>query len=106
LSLNPMRARRGMNLTNARHPRPAELWREPHEGRPQSPMHIGDVAVHEACDSDIWRITNRTSESVDFTAPRMRPPRALNLTASDRVHEIWNGTPRSLQHHSVSLYES
>jgi len=69
-------------------------------------MHKRYAAIDEARDSDVRGITDCACEHENLTAAGMGPPRALYRPARDRVYQTWNRAARSLQHHSVSFYET
>ena len=78
---------------------------EPHERRPQAPMHVGHLPSHETTDEDVLGIAKGTRERKDFVALGVTPPASTDSRARNGLGEIRHRTPCALENHAVATDE-
>jgi len=95
-----------VHLVQAREALARKAIREPDQRRPQTLVHVSDLAIDNAADEDLRRIARGTCDRKDFLAARMRPPIAPDCFADDRLGERRNRAPaRGLGNHAVTFDE-
>src|SRR5437763_3398388 len=62
--------------------------------RPETAMHVGNLAFKQLANENVGARTNRLYRTKDLFSFRMAPPTAPDGTTSNRLREIWKG-PRA-----------
>ncbi len=78
-------AGRLMFLANCRQFRPVKPIRQPYDGRPETPMNIGHLAILQTADKHIGGIADWASHPEDRTSLFMAPPAATDWLTSYRL---------------------
>jgi len=79
---------------------------KPHEGWPQTAMHIGDFAFDQTAHENLVAASHEAHGSENALAGRMLPPASTNGSSGYGLSEVWNGAFRAFQDNSISPHKS
>jgi len=61
---------------------------QPHQRRPEAPVHEGDLAIHQAKAEHVGALRDARERSEDVVPARMAPPAAADGLADNRLGQV------------------
>ena len=71
--------------------------------RPETAMHIRNLAFNQLANEDVGTRTNRLCRAKDLFSFRMAPPTAPDGVTGNRLRQIWKRATGSLENNSVTF---
>ena len=94
-----------MDFAQGRQVATLESCCQPHQGRPQTPMHIGDLAQHEPTNEDVAGVADGAREPEDLVALGVAPPASPYRPPRDGLGEARDRSPSTFENDAVAADE-